>query len=75
MGYCRHLAKVYNVLNCFDFKMSFLYTFMMLYIKKYYWFKPSVFKLVQLLSVQNRKELCYIGEYLKYALCVRSQYM
>ena len=28
-----------------------------LYIKKYYWSKPSVFNLVQLLSVQNRKEL------------------
>ena len=36
---------------------------------------PSVFKLVQLLSVQNRKELCNIGKYLKHALYVRSQYM
>ena len=46
-----------------------------LYIKKYYWSKPSVFKLVQLLSVQNRKELCNIGKYLKHALYIRSQYM
>ena len=34
-----------------------------LYIKTYYWFKPSVFKFVQLLSVLNRHELCNIGEY------------
>ena len=46
-----------------------------LYIKKYYWSKPYVFKLVQLLSVQNRKELCNIGKYLKHALYIRSQYM
>ena len=46
-----------------------------LYIKKYYWSKPSVFKLVQLLSVQNRKELCNIGKYLKNALYIRPQYM
>ena len=46
-----------------------------LYIKNYYWSKPSVFKLVQLLSVQNRKELCNIGKYLKHAEYIRSQYM
>ena len=27
------------------------------------------------LSVQNRKELCNIGKYLKHALYIRSQYM
>ena len=43
-----------------------------LHIKKYYWSKPSVFKLVQLLSVQNRKELCNIGKYFKHALYIRS---
>ena len=32
-----------------------------------------VFKLVQLLSVQNRKELCNIGKYFKHALYIRSQ--
>ena len=41
----------------------------------YYWSKPSVFKLVQLLSVQNRNELCNIGKYLKHALYIRSHYM
>ena len=41
----------------------------------YYWSKPSVFKLVQLLSVQNRNELCNIGKYFKHALYIRSQYM
>ena len=32
------------------------------YIKKYYWHRPSTFKLVQLLSVKNRKELCNLGK-------------
>ena len=41
-----------------------------LYINKYYWSKPSVFKLVQLLSVQNRKVLCNIGNYLKHVLYI-----
>jgi hypothetical protein len=43
------------------------------YIKQYYRLRPSVFKLIQLLSVQNRKELCNLGKYLKYALHLRSQ--
>jgi hypothetical protein len=34
------------------------------YIKNYYYRKPSVFKLVQLLSVNNVKELCNFGKYL-----------
>ena len=60
----------------FIFKCPFCFTNLRhLYIKKYYWSKPSVFKLVQLLSVQNRKELCNIGKYLKHALYIRSQYM
>jgi hypothetical protein len=46
-----------------------------IYIKTYYWFKPSVFKLIQLLSVQNRKELCNLAKFLKHALFLRSQYM
>ena len=32
------------------------------YIKHYYWRRPSVFKLVQLLSVNNVKELCSLGK-------------
>ena len=45
-----------------------------IYILKYYWFKPSVFKLVQLLSAQNRIKLCNLGEWLKHALFLRSQH-
>lgn len=35
-----------------------------LYVKKYYYEKPSVFKLIQLLSTKNIKELCNLGKYL-----------
>ena len=34
------------------------------FIKPYYWRKPSVFKLVQLLSTTNVKELCSLGKYI-----------
>ena len=34
------------------------------YIKSYYWRRPSVYKLIQLLSVHNIKELNNIGKYL-----------
>ena len=34
------------------------------FIKKYYYNNPSVFKLIQLLSVNNLKELCNLGKYL-----------
>ena len=34
------------------------------YLKKYYWQRPSCFKLVQLLSVHNIKELNNLGKYL-----------
>ena len=30
-------------------------------IKKFYFYKPSVFKLVKLLSINNVKELCRLG--------------
>ena len=36
-----------------------------LYIKKYFWLRPSVFKLIQLLSINNVKVLCNLGKYLK----------
>ena len=42
----------------FILKCPFYTNLRHLYNKKYCWSKPSVFKLVQLLSVQNRKELC-----------------
>ena len=35
-----------------------------MYIKKYYYQKPSTFKLVNLLSTQNVKELCNLGNFL-----------
>ena len=34
------------------------------FLKKYYWQRPSCFKLVQLLSVGNIKELNNLGKYL-----------
>lgn len=37
------------------------------YIKQYYWRHPSTYKLIQLLSVQNIKELNNLGKYLKLA--------
>uniref|UniRef100_K1QT84 Reverse transcriptase zinc-binding domain-containing protein n=1 Tax=Magallana gigas TaxID=29159 RepID=K1QT84_MAGGI len=37
------------------------------YIKKYYSRKPSVYKVIQLLSTSNTKELCNLGKYLYYA--------
>ena len=46
----------------FILKSRFYTNLRLLYIKKYYCFKPSVFNLVQLLSVLNRKELCNIGK-------------
>ena len=42
------------------------------YIKKYYWERPSVFKLTQLLSVNNVSELCSLGKYIRDAFQLRS---
>ena len=42
------------------------------YIKKYYWSRPSTFKLVQLLSVENRKELCNLGKFNHFACKARN---
>ena len=42
-----------------------------LYIKMYYWSSPSMFKLVQLFSTHNRKELCNLGTFLRDANRVR----
>jgi hypothetical protein len=42
------------------------------YIKKYYWFRPSTFKLVQLLSVENREELCTLGKFIHLACKARN---
>lgn len=42
------------------------------FIKKYYWCRPSAFKLVQLLSIENTKELCNLGKYLFNAFKIRN---
>ena len=42
------------------------------YIKKYYWSRPSTFKLVQLLSVENRKEVCNLGKFIHLACKARN---
>jgi GTPase SAR1 family protein len=42
------------------------------YLKKYYWQMPSCFKLVQLLSVRNIKELNNLGIYLLLAEKIRN---
>ena len=42
------------------------------YIKKYYWSRPSTFKLVTLLSVENRKELCNLGKFIHFAFKARN---
>ena len=42
------------------------------YIKCYYWRRPSMFKLVQLFSVRNRKTLCNLSRYLINALLLRN---
>ena len=48
----------------FILKCPFYSTLRQTYIKPYYYRNPSVFKLVQLLSVQNVKELRNLGKYL-----------
>jgi hypothetical protein len=42
------------------------------YLKKYYWQMPLCFKLVQLLSVRNIKELNNLGKYLLLAQKIRN---
>ena len=41
------------------------------YIKQYYGRRPSVFKLVQLLSVNTVKELCSLGKFIRDAFKLR----
>jgi hypothetical protein len=42
------------------------------YLKKYYWQMPPCFKLIQLLSVRNIKELNNLGKYLLLAEKIRN---
>lgn len=41
------------------------------FLKKFYYIKPSVFKLILLLSTQNVKDLCNLGKYIKNAFVIR----
>ena len=43
------------------------------YIKQFYYVKPSAFKLIKLLSVNNVSELSNLGNYLKYATQLRKE--
>jgi hypothetical protein len=43
-----------------------------MYIKKYYWSHASMYKLIQLLTMKNRKQLCNLGKFLNSALLLRS---
>ena len=42
------------------------------YIKQYYYLRPSVFKLIQLLSTNNVSELCKLGKFLFEAYKLRN---
>lgn len=46
------------------------------YIKKYYmyWKKPSMYKFIQLLCVNNVKELCNLGKFLHHAFKLRNDW-
>ena len=38
------------------------------YLKKYYWVRPSMLKLIELFNCKNKKQLCNLGKYLLKAL-------
>ena len=55
----------------FLLKCPFYASFREKHIKKYYYERPSVFKLIQLLSTENVKELCNLGKFINNALKLR----
>ena len=57
----------------FIIKCSLYHEYRKLYIKKYYWHKPSMYKLLQLLSTENTTELSNLGKYLLKAEMLRNQ--
>ena len=69
-------ARICKLCHCNDIEDEFhfilkcpFYTdFRKKFIKKFYYEKPSVFKLVMLLSVENTKELNNLGKFLVYAM-------
>ena len=42
------------------------------YIKKYYWSRPSTFKLIELLSGENTKQLCNLGKFIHFSFKLRN---
>jgi hypothetical protein len=56
----------------FVLKCNFVSDLRIKYVKKYYYIKPSSFKLIQLLSTQNVKQLRNLGKFLKQAFVRRS---
>lgn len=55
----------------FFLKCTYYSHFRTKFLKKYYFTRPSVFKLIQLLSTQNVKELCNLGKFIKNAFDIR----
>ena len=50
--------------------MPVLFRFKTKFIKKFYFYKPSVFKLVKLLSINNVKDVCRLGKILQQATII-----
>ena len=57
----------------FILKCPHFFTLRKKYIKEFYYKKPSVFKLIKLLSVNNVSELCNLGKFLYLACKKRSE--
>jgi hypothetical protein len=55
----------------FVLKCNFVSDLRIKYVKKYYYIKPSSFKLIQLLSTQNVKELHNLGMFFKTRICIQ----
>ena len=76
-------SRICTLCNCNDLedefhfilKCPFFKDLRAKYLKKFYYEKPSVFKLLKLLGVCNVKELCNLGKYLKAALAKRSKHI
>ena len=57
----------------FILKCPWYESYRKLYIKPYYYRCPSVYKLMELLSIQNNKVLCNLGKYLYHASVLRNE--
>ena len=68
---CMHYEDIEDEFH-FILKCPFYVELRKRYIKHYYYTKPSVFKLVQLLSAENTKELNNLGKFLVQAEKLRS---